>query len=407
MKTIIFFACVFLTSFSFSQKVMTSKVEKFQDEFGSIDALDSTVYHHSSWEGYFYEFKPKFGYESDIMYYFIEDFIVHCDSVDDYSFPGALPLVLNGTTRNTLLAGYVNEAEFSGGFNRVLYTYDAQNLKLSETTQYLNTGIWLTLDSTAYSYDVNGNLITELEYYYSGGVGTLSNVDSLWYQAGTNLLIKATNYYDNGSNLILNFQTIVSYIGTEVETVDLYEGDGSGGLDWYYSLSYLYTVGVLNGFDAFEVINNVPNTIPDIVGAFEYTGQNEIEAYSLIMDGDTLGKTVFTYDDDGYVTQVEELGGGDFGLYPYYIKNYYFASVASTVIEEPIELVVFPNPTSDFLTLQTNENIELIQIINMNGQVLLEQNNSAEINVSHLPKGTYIVRGQSANKEFKKVFVKQ
>jgi len=65
------------------------------------------------------------------------------------------------------------------------------------------------------------------------------------------------------------------------------------------------------------------------------------------------------------------------------------------------DVLVFPNPANSAFTLKTGEvNNALISLIDINGQVLSQQkaeSNETSINVSNLPKGTYIVEIKTEN----------
>ncbi|WP_166921505.1 T9SS type A sorting domain-containing protein [Flavobacterium poyangense] len=54
-------------------------------------------------------------------------------------------------------------------------------------------------------------------------------------------------------------------------------------------------------------------------------------------------------------------------------------------------LIVYPNPVKDILTIDTEENIEVVYIIDMNGKNIITQKNKNSINLSELQKGWYIV----------------
>ena len=71
-----------------------------------------------------------------------------------------------------------------------------------------------------------------------------------------------------------------------------------------------------------------------------------------------------------------------------------------------IEALVFPNPAQNYIFINTKEPITKVQILNFNGQVILEQN-SGEIDVERLASGTYIIKGYtSTNGRFTKKIVK-
>jgi hypothetical protein len=72
------------------------------------------------------------------------------------------------------------------------------------------------------------------------------------------------------------------------------------------------------------------------------------------------------------------------------------------------ELQIYPNPTTDYLTLQTKDNTPLpqgkLQIINMQGALQMEQaipkhQNQLQLNLSHLPAGLYLGRIVGSNGE--------
>lgn len=53
---------------------------------------------------------------------------------------------------------------------------------------------------------------------------------------------------------------------------------------------------------------------------------------------------------------------------------------------------VFPNPTSDFINIKSDEIINSIKLYNASGRLIKTENsNSSKINISSLPKGNYII----------------
>ena len=62
------------------------------------------------------------------------------------------------------------------------------------------------------------------------------------------------------------------------------------------------------------------------------------------------------------------------------------------------DLKIFPNPTSSFIHISTNEVIENLKIFNVKGQVILnEVQPGLTINVQHLPAGVYFVQLSNEN----------
>ncbi|GEJ43799.1 T9SS type A sorting domain-containing protein [Chryseobacterium sp. ON_d1] len=58
------------------------------------------------------------------------------------------------------------------------------------------------------------------------------------------------------------------------------------------------------------------------------------------------------------------------------------------------DLSVYPNPGSDFITLNSREDISRITVISLDGRTVLTPGNSNIIDISSLPKGVYILQGE-------------
>ena len=71
---------------------------------------------------------------------------------------------------------------------------------------------------------------------------------------------------------------------------------------------------------------------------------------------------------------------------------------------EKVKFIFYPNPTSDVLNIDASLGIQSVEFVNMRGQLVLTSNQK-QINISHLPAGTYMVRvlDLQNNVEMKKV----
>ncbi len=58
------------------------------------------------------------------------------------------------------------------------------------------------------------------------------------------------------------------------------------------------------------------------------------------------------------------------------------------------EIVIYPNPTSKFITIKSKDDIKNISIISLDGKVVQKTQNSGMIDVSELPNGIYVVQGE-------------
>jgi hypothetical protein len=88
--------------------------------------------------------------------------------------------------------------------------------------------------------------------------------------------------------------------------------------------------------------------------------------------------------------------GGE-GYFP--ISLYLQASNAILGLEavNKVEYSVYPNPSSNFLNIETIDSIKNIYLLNTLGQNVYE-GNSKQINISNLSKGLYLLRIEFENK---------
>jgi Secretion system C-terminal sorting domain len=55
------------------------------------------------------------------------------------------------------------------------------------------------------------------------------------------------------------------------------------------------------------------------------------------------------------------------------------------------KLKIYPNPISNFLYIDSDDNIEKVEVINLNGQIVLRENNKSQIDVSNISNGIYFI----------------
>ncbi|MDG1260321.1 MAG: T9SS type A sorting domain-containing protein, partial [Flavobacteriales bacterium] len=85
--------------------------------------------------------------------------------------------------------------------------------------------------------------------------------------------------------------------------------------------------------------------------------------------------------------------------------------VDNSVQESGCELSIFPNPTTDELTVRFcdgNQLAERIQVFNAAGQRVIDEQNKRTISMAHLPPGAYTIDIQSAEgKHDKKAVIRR
>ena len=56
------------------------------------------------------------------------------------------------------------------------------------------------------------------------------------------------------------------------------------------------------------------------------------------------------------------------------------------------QINIFPNPTSDFINIKSDEKIKSVKLYNASGSLIKTENNEfSRINISNLPKGNYLI----------------
>jgi len=87
--------------------------------------------------------------------------------------------------------------------------------------------------------------------------------------------------------------------------------------------------------------------------------------------------------------------------------SYEFTTL-STPEEITIDFAIYPNPTTDNLFINQVQDLTKVEVINMNGQLVLSKNNNLEkINVSRLQNGMYFLKIYTENGSSSKKFVKE
>ena len=82
-------------------------------------------------------------------------------------------------------------------------------------------------------------------------------------------------------------------------------------------------------------------------------------------------------------------------------------TVNAQLMKMPLKCKIYPNPFSETIRIDCDSRIESIQIFNVEGRLVYHQSNpSAELNLSAIPQGIYILRLISGAKLFIQKIVK-
>jgi hypothetical protein len=71
------------------------------------------------------------------------------------------------------------------------------------------------------------------------------------------------------------------------------------------------------------------------------------------------------------------------------------------------DLSVYPNPTKDFINIESTMSIDKIEIYNISGSKIVEKRNSQRINLTNLERGVYFLKAYSNGNTVSKKILKQ
>lgn len=170
-----------------------------------------------------------------------------------------------------------------------------------------------------------------------------------------------------------------------------------------------YWVG-FNQTNSSPVFTNVPNiSTTDGCTAEHYVYENgtngvEIEHYKIINGGHTWPGAPVVVGTTNYDFNASEKIWQFFAQYDIYGK------ITPTAITEKSlsNVAIYPNPVSNQLTIENNEVVESVTILDLTGKVLMNKTtNTKTIEVSNLSIGIYFLKIKTKNSELVKKFVKE
>ncbi len=410
MKTLFVIPFLFFTLHAFGQKKLITYEYRQFDENMNIQQHDSISWQYNTWKGSIYNFEPKFDlFDFNFEFDPFATFIPY-DSYLFYKFPSNSPSII-GSNFQTFTNGLLTELiELSG--MKYKYEYDASGNQFLKNTFYSNgSSGWIQTGAMTQDFDQFGNILVRT-YYQTDTTGPKLSVDSMTYIPGTFLLSSQTSFqYDLNTNTVSPWRkNEMTYLGSEIQEIDYFFSNGIGGLNFKYRYVYSYSGNTLSNYKRLEVVNGIPDSTVYFEKTFQYNGMNQLTKWEKTKSNDTtLSSSTFEYDADGFMIKNSYFLGNS--TTPNNLQltrelRYSFANTANIVELIEAKVIVFPNPTTDFLTITTEGYIKSLAVYNMNGQLLLQQNVN-EINVRHLPAGNYVLKGETNKGVFTEKFVKR
>lgn len=403
MKKKILFALA-LTAFGANaqQKLIGLTTRNF-DETGAMVGMDSSEYVYNSWEGSLTSNEPEFRFETPVFDWLYELPVIKCNTENIY---GGMPLAFVNARQNTIVNGDLADSEIAAS-DRQVYTYDASGNLTKVAYFFWNVSQFDIYAENTFEYDANNNLIVE-KYITDPSVNpTIESVDSMFYDASNNMT-RAVSYYWDGSALYPESQSLLTYSGTELTDLEIYEGSSTTPLEWVYDVDYTYSTGLPTLVEAYPVSGGVPGTTTEIELNYTYDANNQISVYQGYLGGDLFIQQDYVYDAEGFVTQIEsnELDFATASLYVYEILDFYYQSTAGVDEVVALEANVYPNPSHDVITVSADAQVDQVAIFSTDGKLMMNQKGNT-VDISSLPVGTYLVKAMTSEGAGQARFVKQ
>lgn len=407
MKYFLLTLLIFTSTAFLAQKKVTSLTRHMYTNTSTLNYVDSNAYTYASWQGSLNENEPQFGLEKYgfLLSWHWNDPEIKFSSRENWS-DSFYPLSLSLTSTKSYDGSYrCIEEEFSNN-SRMLYTYTASGKIETETYQSFNT-VWETVTLRTFEYDSQDRLVHKKFDDYSSGSAIQIERDTMEYQGTTNNIIRGISYEStNGVDFNPIVEITYTWASGKPATLDYHEDDdGNPGtpIIWVFRGEYNFTGNTLNSMDVYLINNGVPTTL---FGGFDFSYNMDDQLTVETVTGFSESITTYTYDQEGFVNEVEMQRDYGSGMHVAQVDRYYYINTAS-IEENAIELSVFPVPANDQLTVKTASDIKKIAVYSLNGKVLIDQTGSLNtIDVSTLSSGSYVLNVTTAQGVSSTQFVK-
>ena len=243
----------------------------------------------------------------------------------------------------------------------------------------------------------------------NNGIGVFNNDNTVGYivQEGDEVRLQGTIGQFNGLAQILLDSLEIIGIGNDLVTPLTYDPNTDTFLEENESsLISIYGVSMV---DPSQWLGDGSSFNVDLVSS----NDPSLPTFTMRIDNDTeLAGMPFPFSGGDFVVtglqgQFDSSSPFDSGyqILPRYLAD--FQPTASVFeIEFDASIVMFPNPVTDILEVQTKENIESYQIFNNLGQLVKANKFDHQIKLTDLPEGSYSILFRSGEKLSNKKFIK-
>jgi|GEM_PF-4173670 hypothetical protein len=288
------------------------------------------------------------------------------------------------------------------------FTYDSHNNKITEVYgTYDYPGLLVAGEQYFYTYDTAYNLtgLTENTYNQSGYNWLLYQKDNYTYDAHHNkVFLEETSVGSTG----MSYTALIEKYGYDsfnnliADTSDIYGTNGVGVTEDCETFTYNSNNSVLTDYKKYIVTEN---WWPISNESYVYDNNNNL--LSDLMQTASNGvlynstQTSFTYDGDNNKISAlyQSWNNTDYDWISSDSTHWYYLNSTTGILNlEPntLNILVYPNPTSDFLTIKTTDSDSgiKIKVLDGLGRTMISISSSrsqAIINMKYLATGSYLV----------------
>lgn len=353
----------------------------------------------------------------------------------------SLIFVLNIYSQTQLLSS-IEEVDIGGGtwmnVNGSNYTYENNNLK-TETDFFWNGINWEESGKTTYTYNVNNKATLEVYQSYNSSTSMYENEERIEYTYnGNGDLVSIEGFTWETGAWVAESRSTIMYSGTTLTSGFSEDYNGSVWVNTFQSTLYRNGNGTID--EIIEEEWNGSAWVLDGRDTFTYNGSNissvkyderngavweESFTTTYVLDGngnrtsetDTFvgggsPETItYTYDMSAQMSSFDNPFADYNGLeylyedYPYFNKilsststnNYRTTydynnvlSIDKVLNKSAVSLEIYPNPSTDYITVKSSEIINNIKIFDALGNEVISTNQKT-ITINHLSKGMYLV----------------
>lgn len=401
MKRIFTLALIFSAFTASAQQKLIGINSSQYDETGTLTGIDSSEYIYNSWGGSIYSNEPQFRFDGSVIDWSYELPSIKWDVENIYS---GLSLI---ETRNNTFVGFDATVSESAS-DKDEYTYDTAGNLTSKKSYYYNGTTFVLYIERTYEYDANNNKTVEEYIGYGTGSPIVENFDSLFYDASNNLTRYISHEWDGTSAYYPSTESLLTYAGSEVSHIDLYQGSQSAPLELEFEIDYTFVANQPTNITGYQVVGGVADTVPTVEIEFTYGANQKLSLYQAFLSGDLFNEVAYTYDGQNFLAEMveSELDFNTSALYVAEELNFYYQNTAGIDDFELAEATVSPNPSSDFVTISTDAEIEAVSVFNSNGSIMISQN-GGDLDISNLPVGVYLAKVKTSTGVAQARFVKQ